>query len=84
MTTSSEPVQTQVSGYREAIRARGLGDEIAVASTTYPQEGGYLGTQQLLARFPQPTAIFASADIVAMGVFQALPRPASPSPATSR
>lgn len=36
------------------------------------QEGGYRGTQQLLARPHPPTAIFAGADIVAMGVLTAL------------
>ena len=41
-------------------------------ATTYTQEGGYLGTQQLLARAQRPTAIFAGADIVAMGVLAAL------------
>ena len=59
-------------GYRQAMRARGLADEIDVVSTSYTQEGGYLGARQLLARPPRPTAIFAGADIVAMGVLEAL------------
>jgi LacI family transcriptional regulator len=66
------PNAIRAEGYRQAMRARGLGDEIAIAATTYTLEGGYLGAQQLLARTPRPTAIFAGADIVAMGVFQAL------------
>jgi LacI family transcriptional regulator len=66
------PNAIRAEGYRAAMRARGLAEEIAVASTSYTQEGGYLGAQQLLAGRRRPTAIFAGADIVAMGVFQAL------------
>jgi LacI family transcriptional regulator len=64
------PNAIRAEGYRQAMRARGLPDDIV--STSYTQEGGYLGTQQLLARPQRPTAIFAGADIVAMGVLQAL------------
>jgi LacI family transcriptional regulator, galactose operon repressor len=64
------PNAIRAQGYRQAMRARGLPDDIV--STSYTQEGGYLGTQQLLARPQRPTAIFAGADIVAMGVLQAL------------
>lgn len=66
------PNAIRADGYRHAMHAHGLGEHIAVASTTYTQEGGYLGAQQLLARGPRPTAIFAGADIVAMGVLDAL------------
>ena len=66
------PNAIRADGYKHAMRAHGLGDHIDIASTTYTQEGGYLGTQQLLARGPRPTAIFAGADIVAMGVLDAL------------
>jgi LacI family transcriptional regulator len=54
------------------MRAHGLGDHIDVVSTTYTQQGGYLGARQLLARPARPSAIFAGADIVAMGVLDAL------------
>ena len=64
------PNAIRAQGYRQAMRARGL--EIDIVSTTYTQEGGYLGTRQLLARPTPPTAIFAGADIVAMGVLTAL------------
>jgi LacI family transcriptional regulator len=64
------PNAIRADGYRQAMRARGL--EVDVVSTTYTQEGGYLGTQQVLARRRRPTAIFAGADIVAMGVLEAL------------
>ncbi|MFE0631670.1 LacI family DNA-binding transcriptional regulator [Streptomyces sp. NPDC058864] len=66
------PNAIRAEGYRRAMRARGLENEIDIVSTTYTQQGGYLGARQLLARTPRPTAIFAGADIVAMGVLQAV------------
>jgi LacI family transcriptional regulator len=66
------PNAVRADGYRQAMRARGLADEIDIASTTYTQQGGYAGARQLLARSPRPTAIFAGADIVAMGVLEAI------------
>ncbi|MFI7708904.1 LacI family DNA-binding transcriptional regulator [Nonomuraea sp. NPDC049480] len=66
------PNAIRAAGYRHAMHARGLADHIDIASTSYTQEGGYLGAQQLLARPVRPTAIFAGADIVAMGVLDAI------------
>jgi LacI family transcriptional regulator len=65
------PNAIRAEGYKRAMRAHGLGDEIDIVSTTYTQEGGYLGARQLLARPQLPTAVFAGADIVAMGVLEA-------------
>lgn len=64
------PNTVRADGYRTAMQARGL--EVDIVSTSYTQEGGYLGAQQILARPEHPTAIFAGADIVAMGVLTAL------------
>jgi LacI family transcriptional regulator len=66
------PNAIRAQGYRHAMRARGLEDEIDVAATAYTQQGGYLGARQLLARPRRATAIFAGADIVAMGALQAI------------
>ncbi|MEO3923298.1 LacI family DNA-binding transcriptional regulator [Micromonosporaceae bacterium B7E4] len=66
------PNAIRAAGYQQAMRAQGLADEIDIASTSYTQEGGYLGAQQLLARPVRPTAIFAGADIVAMGALDAI------------
>jgi LacI family transcriptional regulator len=66
------PNAVRADGYRHAMQAHGLADHIDIASTTYTQQGGYLGTRQLLARPDRPTAIFAGADIVAMGVLDAV------------
>ncbi|MGW0569558.1 MULTISPECIES: substrate-binding domain-containing protein [Streptomyces] len=66
------PNTLRSEGYRRAMRERGLADETDVVSTSYTQEGGYLGAQQLLTRKRRPTAIFAGSDFVAMGVLEAL------------
>ncbi|NUS14822.1 MAG: LacI family DNA-binding transcriptional regulator [Streptomyces sp.] len=66
------PNAQRADGYRRAMRAHGLADEIDIVSTTYTQQGGYEGARQLLARPRQPTAVFAGADIVAMGALEAL------------
>jgi LacI family transcriptional regulator len=66
------PNAIRAEGYRRAMLARDLEHEIDIVAATYTQEGGYLGAQELLARTSRPTAIFAGADIVAMGVLEAL------------
>jgi LacI family transcriptional regulator len=66
------PNARRADGYRQAMRAHGLSDHIDVVSTTYNRDGGYRGTRQLLDRGDRPTAIFAGADIVAVGVLDAL------------
>ncbi len=66
------PNAIRADGYQHAMRSHGLGDEIDIVSTSYTQDGGYLGARQILARSELPTAIFAGADIVAMGVLAAL------------
>ncbi|MFC7533280.1 LacI family DNA-binding transcriptional regulator [Actinoplanes sp. GCM10030250] len=66
------PNAVRADGYRHAMHQHGLAGHIDIASTTYTQQGGYLGAKQLLERPVRPTAIFAGADIVAMGVLDAL------------
>jgi LacI family transcriptional regulator len=66
------PNAIRAKGYREAMHARDLDDEINVVATSYTREGGYRGAQQLLSQRRRPSAIFAGADFVAMGVFDAL------------
>ena len=66
------PNAQRANGYREAMRARGLADGIDIASTTYTHDGGYLGAKELLARPVRPTAIFAGADVVALGAMEAI------------
>jgi len=66
------PNAQRANGYREAMRAHGLADEIGIASTSYTHHGGYLGARELLARPRRPTAIFAGADVVALGALEAV------------
>ena len=66
------PNALRADGYRHAMRAHGLADHIDLASTTYTREGGYRGARMLLDRASPPTAIFAGADVVALGVLDAL------------
>jgi LacI family transcriptional regulator len=67
------PNAVRAEGYRRAMEARGLGDEIDVVSASYTEEGGYVAARQLLGRPRRPpTAIFAGADIAAMGVLTAI------------
>lgn len=65
------PNAQRADGYRQAMRSLGLADEIDIVSTSYTQQGGYEGAKELLARPLRPTAVFAGADIVAMGVLEA-------------
>ncbi|WP_330286120.1 LacI family DNA-binding transcriptional regulator [Streptomyces sp. NBC_00576] len=65
------PNARRADGYRQAMRAHGLAEWIGVVSASYTREGGYQGAKELLARPRRPTAVFAGADIVAMGVIEA-------------
>ncbi|MFC4012138.1 LacI family DNA-binding transcriptional regulator [Nonomuraea purpurea] len=58
--------------YERVMREHGLDDEIAIATTSYSEEGGYRGARELLGRSPRPTAIFAGADLAAFGALTAL------------
>ena len=66
------PNAVRAEGYRRAMRARGLADEIDVVPASYTEEGGYVAARGLLTRSTRPTAIFAGADIAAMGVLTAI------------
>jgi LacI family transcriptional regulator len=56
-------------GWRDALAAAGL-QEGPIARTTFSREGGYRAAQTLLEA--EPTAIFASSDLQAIGVLRAL------------
>lgn len=56
-------------GYEQAMRDHGL--EPIVVVTRYSEEGGYEAAQSLLAAPERPSAIFAGADIAALGVLRA-------------
>lgn len=56
-------------GYVGAMRRHGL--EPDIISTYYSEEGGYRAAMEAFARPERPTAIFAGADIAALGVLRA-------------
>ncbi|MFG2961327.1 LacI family DNA-binding transcriptional regulator [Streptomyces sp. NPDC048291] len=56
-------------GYVDAMRRHGL--EPDVIETSYTEEGGYLAAVEALDRSLPPTAVFAGADIAALGVLRA-------------
>lgn len=63
------PHAVRAEGYRQAMTARGL--EPQVVATSFSEEGGYRGALELLASERPPTAIFAGADVAALGVLRA-------------
>jgi LacI family transcriptional regulator len=65
------PQTVRAEGYRQAMHRRGLTDEIDTVATSYSEEGGYAAARELLSRPVRPTAIFAGADVAAIGVLNA-------------
>jgi LacI family transcriptional regulator len=58
--------------YKRVMRDHGLAHHIAIAVTSYTEEGGYQGARELLARTPRPTAFLAGADLAAFGALAAI------------
>jgi DNA-binding LacI/PurR family transcriptional regulator len=59
-------------GYRAALEGAGLSiDPSLVVRAELSREGGYAAATSLLARPDRPTAVFASNDLQALGVYQA-------------
>jgi len=70
---SASSASQRFEGYWKAMTEAGLPVETGwTVEETFDQEGGYRGTQRLLAQAKRPTAIFAAADLLALGVVQAL------------
>jgi len=66
-----ESSNRRLMGYREALGKVGLPvDEALIASGDYTTETGVSGARQLLSLENPPSAIFASNDQMAMGVYQ--------------
>ena len=53
------------------MHRHGLDEAVSIAGTSYSEEGGYQAGRKLLDRPDRPTAIFAGADISALGVLRA-------------
>lgn len=66
-----ESSNRRLKGYRESLEKAGIPvDENLIASGDYTTETGVTGARQLLSLDQPPSAIFASNDQMAMGVFQ--------------
>ena len=69
--TELESANRRLSGYRDALKKTGiLIEEELIASGDYTTETGVKCGRQLLSLKNRPTAIFASNDQMAMGVYQ--------------
>jgi LacI family transcriptional regulator len=65
------PEQVRSEGYRQAMHRHGLDEVVNIAGTSYSEEAGYQAGRELLDRPDRATAIFAGADISALGVLRA-------------
>lgn len=69
--TELESSNRRLMGYRESLKKAGIPvDETLIASGDYTTESGVKCTRELLSLENRPTAIFASNDQMAMGVYQ--------------
>ena len=60
-------------GYHDALHTRGIAiNEQLIVGDSFRQETGYLETKKLLSQLRPPTAIFATSDLITLGVLQAL------------
>lgn len=59
-------------GYEDAMRRLRLARHIEVIPGSFTEEGGHNGALRLLELRPQPTAVFASNDLAAIGALNAL------------
>ncbi|WP_336208855.1 LacI family DNA-binding transcriptional regulator [Nonomuraea sp. LPB2021202275-12-8] len=62
----------RATAYERAMGARGLTEGIDLVWSTYSEQGGHLAAAELLRRPYPPTAIFAGADLAAIGALAAL------------
>jgi len=63
----------RVRGYRDALSANGISvDEALIAGGDFRQENGYVETKLLFGLDEPPTAIFATSDLITLGVLTAL------------
>ncbi|WBB82304.1 LacI family DNA-binding transcriptional regulator [Micromonospora sp. WMMD882] len=65
--------RARMDGYRAALDAAGLAiDDTLIRPGNFYHEAGYAGGTQLLGLADPPTAIFASSDQMALGVYEAV------------
>jgi len=64
-------VDSREMGWQDALRAAGLPDG-PIARVPFGREGGYAGGRRLLGARNRPTAVFASSDLLAVGLLKAI------------
>jgi LacI family transcriptional regulator len=65
--------RTRLLGFRQALANCGVAEDPAlIVEGDYQQPSGYVGAQALLRLAQPPTAIFASNDVMAFGVMEAI------------
>lgn len=64
----------RVAGYRDAMQAAGLGEQIMTVGNEFTIQNGYLETKLLLAMDPstRPSAIFSLSNMIALGAIKAI------------
>ena len=65
-------VQERVSGYKQALEEVALSKNEQIYYGQYTQTSGYHMAQQVLQATPQPTAIFAANNFIAIGTMKAI------------
>lgn len=64
--------RARMDGYADALRRAGIaGDPELIREADFSVEGGYASAVELLGLADRPTAIFASSDLMALGVLRA-------------
>jgi len=68
----TDPNEERVRGYRDAIGSNGLElEEAFVVGDSFGEQNGYLETKLLLQHQNPPTAIFATSNLISLGVMRA-------------
>lgn len=68
-----DPVSTlRAAGYREAMAAAGLTDQVQVVAGSLDDAGGHAAAREALALEHRPTALFMANDFAAMGALAAV------------
>lgn len=66
------PQQVRARGYLEAMERHGLADRVDVVAGRWSTQGGQEAARRLRERAALPTALFAGADVAALGVLSEL------------
>ncbi|MFJ4029587.1 LacI family DNA-binding transcriptional regulator [Paenarthrobacter sp. NPDC089989] len=68
----ARPECHRLSGFVRAMERKGLGRNAAVVDSQWSLDGGRYAARQLAAVDPPPTAVYAGADVVALGIMNEL------------